>query len=568
MNSHDRTTPVPNSSQSDCRAVEDLLVVLSADELESELALQLRAHLEDCANCQKTFADINRARRLAVGLNLESPELDRYAEFLKRLATNEAADSKAELIPFRADKASLIADSDDQGSSPEAGVAAVIPLFGNRLIVRNGFGGGFDLQLKSRQGRELVHVSANSLMKAAVVVGGFGIFAASALFAIGFLIVSYFQKPADGTPVSGEVAQHQQRPFEDQLGKPMPQRVPWIQSVEGRDHKLSVWKAGHQVQAAFFDGRNFRVSKPFILLMPIPPDRQLFEPAITECTVATNAESFVVVREHAGTLFAWHLNPVDEVAGQLSSPPIAIGDRALQPAITWAGDRYLVVWIEPDNVAPKIKLLELGSDGRPLQTVSTTVAETLREGEKVGSPAVIARDGNALIVYQKQGGELMAKIWSDAGLNDAPISIGKHQGILHNRVMVAATEEAFYVCWAAKTGEGIEISFAELGFSGQLNHQRPLLRTRMPVASFDFRAANNRLALLWAEHVAGALQVISQRFALDGQPSGKPVNVQTNSDVPSAVSFADAEGNAVFWHQPAANQSAVTIRPIDWKNGQ
>lgn len=567
MNSHDRTTPVPNSSQSDCRAVEDLLVVLSADELESELALQLRAHLEDCANCQKTFADINRARRLAVGLNLESPELDRYAEFLKRLATNEAADSNAELIPFRADKASLIADSDDQGSSPEAGVAAVVPVFGNRLIVRNGFGGGFDLQIKSRQGRELVHMSANSLMKAAVVVGGFGIFAASVLFAIGFLIVSYFQKTADGTPVSGEMAPHQQRPFEDQPEKPMPQRVPWIQAAEGRDHTLSVWKAGHQIQAAFFDRRNSRAFKPFILLMPIPPDRQLLEPGITECAVATNGESFVAIREHAGTLFAWYLNPAEEVA-ELSSPPIAIGDRALQPAITWAGDRYLVVWIEPDNVTPKIKLLELGSDGRPLQTNSTTVAETLREGEKVGSPAIVARNGNALIVYQKQGGELMARIWSAAGLGDAPVSIGRHEGILHTRLLTAATENAFFVCWAAKSGEGIEISFAELGFSAQLNHKRTLARTRMPVASFDFRAANNHLTLLWAEHVAGALQVISQRFALDGQPIGKPVNVPTNSDMPSAVSFADAEGTTMFWHQPAENQPVVTIRSIDWKNGQ
>ena len=559
MNSQNRT---------ECRAVENLLVVLAVGELSAELSSQARAHLEVCEHCRQSLAELNRASQLAAGLKLSSPEVDRYPEFLRRLAASERqALQEAGLELVQPAKAALITDADYSiapvNSNAEAGVAAVIPLFGNRLIVRNGFGGGFDLQLKSRQGRELVHVAANSLMKAAVIVGGFGIFAATSLFVIGFLALSYFQKPGEAPPPQEIVRPENNPPF----GKAIPHNFPWIQTVTGETHTLAVWKAGRQIQAAFFDRQQNPISTPFILAMPIPPDKQPAEPALTDCALATDGESFVVIREQAGTLFAWNLNHSTE-RRSVSEMPIALGERALQPAIAWAGDRYLVVWVEPDPVWPKIKMLELDQYARPANGVALTAAETLHDGEKVGSPAVVAANGQALILYQKQGGGLMAKTWNATnGLNEAPLSITQQKFLLQGRVLTVSHSGEFFVSWRAMTGEATELNVARISADGKQIKSQSAVLTRMPVLTFDFRVVENRLALLWAENIAGGAQILGQRLSLDGKPSGEVTNLFAGSEAPMAFAFADAEGQSVIWHQHSPPQPTVIIRPIDWKKG-
>lgn len=566
MNTHDRT---------ECRAVEDLLVALTAGELENELTSQLRAHLEHCSNCSLMFAEINRAQQLAADLKLNSPDVDRYPEFLRRLAASEARISRE--LEVRSDNAALVRNAASEvahanGEAAEAGVAAVIPLFGNRLIVRNGFGGGFDLQIKSRQGKELVHVSANSLMKAAVVVGGFGLFAATSVLVIGFLAFSYFQK-TDKTALPPEVIRQENSP---QVGKVNQHHLPWIQTVTGESNTLAVWKAGHQVQAAFFDRRNNPISTPFILLLPIALEKQPVESALSDCALATDGENFVVVREQAGTIWAWLLKPSTSL-GSKGEMPIALGDRALQPAIAWAGDRYLVVWIEPDPRWPKIRMLELDKDARPTQATALTVAETLRENQKVGSPAVAAESGKALILYQKQGDGLAAKIWrSTDGLSEAAIQISQQKaqqnGLLQARVLTAWHDEEFFLCWRAATGEGAEINFARISADGKSVKSQNLMLTRMPITAFDFRISRNQMALVWSENVAGGAQVLGQHLSHEGKSLGTVTNIFAGSEAPMALAFADKEGNAIIWHkhrqpnlQSAQHGFPVAVSEIDWK---
>lgn len=565
MNTHDRT---------ECRAAEDLLVALTAGELENELTSQLRAHLEHCSNCSLMFAEINRAQQLAADLKLNSPDVDRYPEFLRRLAASEARISReAELHSVRSDNAALVRNAASevvpvQGEAAEAGVAAVIPLFGNRLIVRNGFGGGFDLLIKSRQGKELVHVSASSLMKAAVVVGGVGLFGATSALAIVFLAISYFQKTGK-TALPPEVIRQENSP---QIGKANQHHLPWIQTVTGESNTLAVWKAGHQVQAVFFDRRNNPISTPFILLMPIAQQKQPVESALSDCALATDGENFVVVREQAGTIWAWLLRPSTSF-GSNSEMPIALGDRALQPAVAWAGDRYLVVWIEPDPLWPKIRMLELDKDARPMRVTALTVAETQGEGQKVGSPAVVAEAGKALILYQKQGDGLAAKIWrSTDGLSDAPIQISQQNGLLQARVLAVWHDEGVFLCWRATTGEGAEINFARISADGKSVKSQNLMLTRMPITAFDFRIARNQMALVWSETFAGGVQVLGQHLSHEGKALGTVTNIFAGSDAPMALAFADKEGNAIIWHQHRQSnlQSAkpgfpVAVSEIDWK---
>ena len=96
-------------------------------------------------------------------MRLESSALDRYPEFLRRLAADESARSQQAVVHLT-ESASLVVATNEikltEPPSPNTGLAAVIPLFGRRrLRVRNGFGQGFELTMVSAQGRELLRVA-------------------------------------------------------------------------------------------------------------------------------------------------------------------------------------------------------------------------------------------------------------------------------------------------------------------------------------------------------------------------------------------------------------------------
>lgn len=568
-----------SNAQTECRAVDDLLVALSAGQLERELAAQLRAHLDVCALCAETLAGIRRAQELAAGLKLASPELDRYPEFLRRLAANEAQVVRdAELIaepvesnpqivalaPIRSERELA------ENAVPQAGAAAVIPLFGNRLIFRSGFGRGFDLQVTSGQNKELFHLSANSLAKAAAVVAGFGIFAAASLFALGFVVVAIvqqWQKP------HGQIAE-QPRPealpqeHRPQPGDGLPQNLPWLQTVAGENSTLTLWRAGGQVQAAFMDRRGAWLSNPFFLISaPSPKDKFSFEPRMTDCAAATDGQEFVVVREEANRILAWHLKPSTGKPQPDDERPVLLSNRGFQPAIAWAGDRYLVVWIEPDPNLPKIKMIELGSDGHPLQPEDMTVAESESRNGKLGTPNVVAQDGRAMIVYSKQGGAIIARIWNQAnGLSGSAVELLQQKGFMVNRALLAVDGEGISLCLGETRPEGSELRFAKISFAGEVQTMQTLAASRMPILTFDFRVNEAGMALIWSEAALGGAQIFARRFSPEGVASTRVVNMTPSEIAPLAFAFADTEGKAMIWHeaQPAQGKFPVATRQIDW----
>src|SRR5215813_17825 len=84
--------------QSECRAISELLIALAADELEPERAAQLHTHVAQCPSCQAELTAAPQTYELAAGLKLDSPALDRYPEFLRRLAADEIARTQQALV--------------------------------------------------------------------------------------------------------------------------------------------------------------------------------------------------------------------------------------------------------------------------------------------------------------------------------------------------------------------------------------------------------------------------------------------------------------------------------------
>ncbi|MFN0111340.1 MAG: zf-HC2 domain-containing protein [Blastocatellia bacterium] len=572
--------------QTECRAVEDSLVALAANELDAELSAQLRAHVDDCANCQSSLAEIRRAGLLAGELKLVSPELDRYPEFLRRLAASEAqaareivlegelVSSVGEVLALTPIKASMELKASE---IQQAGAAAVIPLFGHRLIIRSGFGRGFDLQVSSRQNRELFHLSANSLAKAAAVVAGFGMFAALSLFALGMLVVWMVRQAAPTfSPPSAEQI-HQQEPMphlgERRLQNFGEQKLPWLQTVAGDGWALAMWKAGNQVQAGFIEPESGALSDPFILALPnlgTPAANEAAESRITDCSLATDGQSVVAVREQMGNVFVWHLQPSsNKPRAGISPMPIVIGSRAFQPAIAWAGDRYLVVWIEPDRNFPKLKMVELDRAGRPLQPAALTVAETESANLKVGTPSIVAQSGRALIVYQRQGNSLMARSWdSTAGMSEAPVELLRHKGQMINRPVLAAIGGKFLVCWGENYPEGSELRWGSVNPVGEVEKLQTLAVSRMPIISFDFKASGKEMSLIWSEAAEGGAQIFAQRYSPTGRALSRAINVTPSEIPPMAFAFANAEATTMVWHEarPIQMQSPVLSKRIKWND--
>jgi len=550
----------------ECRAVEDLLVALAAGELESEHDAQLRAHLDDCAVCGEAFAAIQRAGELAVSLKLASPELDRYPEFLRRLAASEAqAPREAESLALSSAERNL--DSLSGAAAPtEAGVAAVIPFFGNRVAVRNGFGQGFDLRVTSSRGRQWLHLSAKSLTRVAAVTAGVSLAAGISIVALLLIFFSFGNgpQPEFQTPPRAEGLHSGDEATLSPRGMP-PRRAddaPWIQTASNAERTLAIWAENGQLQAGWIEHENRTLSAPFLLAAPVLENRPPMTPRMAECSAATDGKDFVVLREVEGAIYLLRLGRQAEVM-----PPILISRKGAQPDVAWIGDRYVVVWVVPDMVSPAIEMIELGSDGRPLQTSATVVAQT-EQGDKVGLPGVIGGGNQVLVSYFLQGGGLMTRTLKKNGNGYEalpPVEAGIAEGPFHRPIRLLTLPDSYLACWDIAHTEGAEIRLARLDRQGRPMDMKVLARARTPITSFDVKAsADGGVILLWSEVQPGGALTFRQRFSLDGHPRGQAENVQTASSKPPAVVFGDADAKTLIWRDAwQAGGSQLGLKSLD-----
>lgn len=521
-----------------------MLVALAAGELETEHAAQLRVHLNDCLACQDVSAELQRAGELAASLKLNSPELDRYPEFLRRLAASEAhAPNKTEVVALSSVERNLELSS-GANAPAEAGVAAVIPFFGNRVAVRNGFGQGFDLCVTSAQGRQWLHLSAKSLTRVAAVTAGVSLAAGISVVA---LLLIFFSSGNHRQPESQTSPR-----AEGQLpSREMPVRggddAPWIQTASNAERTLAIWMKGPQLQAGWIEHDNRSLSAPFLLEAPVMENRPPMSPQMAECSIATDGKDFVVLREVEGGIYLWRLGHQAEV-----TPPILISRKGAQPDVAWVGDRYVAVWVVPDMVSPMIEMIELGGDGRPLQTSATVVAQT-EQGNKVGLPGIAGDGAQILVSYFLQGGGLMTRILKKSGDDYAalpPMEAGNAEGPYHMPVRLLALPDGYLACWDVMMAEGAEIRLARLNRQGKRTSLKSIARARTPITSFDLKVSEDGGAvLLWSEVQPGGALTFRQRFSLDGDPRGQAENVQTSAGKPPAVVFGDADGKTLLWHE-------------------
>ncbi len=568
--------------KTECRAVNELLVALAAGELEGELEASLRAHLAQCDDCRAELATISQTQTLAASLQfaspqLASPQLDRYPEFLRRLAARESETTpearpteSLALLPVPATDNALPSATETPFATASApgGVAAIIPFFGQRIAVRNGFGQGFALSVSSGQGRQWLELRAKSLTRVAVVAAGVSLAAAISLVA--FLLLFFSFKPRSEPPqvispaTAPEVA-HVPAQAPDSAGQPPHNEnsPPWLLTAANETNTLVLWRRESQVQFAWYAPQTQTIGQPFILSLPPGIERQAQIPRATDFALATDGQGVVVLREYSGDLWFWYLQPETSTA---SGPPPArlLARRAVHPAITWAGNRFLAVWTEPDRSSPAIKLLPLGHDGNPLQTDAALIAVT-ENGRKLAFPSVAGDANKALITYLIQGGNLQARLWTQTEGRNV---IGEAQQVAHiNRISaqplrLAQTSDGFLAAWAETPAENSQLCLVRLNAQGQPQPKQVLARPRTPVSTFDWRVTDTSLQLLWTETPPGGAQSYWQEFALNGAPQTAPQVQIVDDSRPAAAAFGDLSARALLWLNVQPGSAPIHAKAI------
>lgn len=539
-----RTLPTP-----ECAALGDLLIAFSVDELDPERKAQVQMHLDLCARCREELAEFKQAAQLAESLQLTSPVVDRYPEFLRRLAVSESKPSSQALLPLT----ELSALDTEPGSIPltEGGFAAVVPIFGRRLAVRTGFQRGFDLTLQGRGGNQLLRISAVSLTRVATVAAGFSAVAALAVVVMILTISPGLWRtssppPPGGGGVLGGIEPDSVFPKVKAVGI----RPPLVSSST-ETSTLMAWNASGKVQAQFVTN-NQLTGQPIDLRLQ--PEKQTKSTQGFENTpaIATDGTRFLVISELDMGICAWRLNP-----GTTGSDvyPITLTQRGVQPAVVWIGDRYLAAWTVPDISSPKIEMVELGSDGRLLTKSPKEVALSLN-GNKLRNP-VLAGDKNQMVLaYFTQDQRVHVQLWQLNAAGPTPpqhivLPTSEQTEPVHLKIIPRPNE--FDLFWIEHgKPDGSEIKFARLTRTGELSGVKTLVVSTINIPEFDLRETATDFKLVWLETSTKSAVVLMQHIDLTGERISQPLNLPTENYRALSTCFADPDGTSLVWfaHRP------------------
>lgn len=577
--------------RTECRAVAEWLVALLAGEVEPEPAAQLNAHVAQCATCQAELASLRRTQQLAGALHLNSPVLDRYPEFLRRLAAEETAGMASTLAPrvqgVLPVQAELVAPlgAAAEAADARAGVAAVVPLFGRRVLWRSGFGQGFELAVVSAQGRELLRLSATSLARVAAVAAGFSVFAGLAMLGVFFALFPGGW-PREGKP-SDAVA-----PTAPAVAPPMESRAPvWVQSFSHPQSSLFVWRAGAQWQASWAHVSDAAPAAPLTLPPPLTSNGTAnlpaTAPAFAPLVGATDGKSFVLLQEAREAFFVWHL-PLEARLDDAAAPgrfgivgPLRLPGAGLMPALAWFGNRYWLASVQPSQTEPFITLRGLNRLGEPLAEPETLAAET-ENFDKVGWPCLASQGERGALFFFTEAGVLQGRTLAHT---DGQIELGPRVRLatrqrarltpLRAQAFRSATESGYWLLWGEVEPGGFDVRLARLTDDLTLVGLHTLVTATTDKVTFDWRLTAQGLALLWAESRDAAasradvteVQVWQRLFDLTGAPLTAPQPLKSRSASPvnvvAGAAFADAQGQRVVVAQRAANGAlTLTLEPV------
>lgn len=540
--------------RSECRAVSELLAALVSGELESERAAQLHTHLAQCPACQAELAAWQQTGELAAGLKLDSPALDRYPEFLRRLAADGATRAQQTLVCLTEPAAPVLANEAASlkagpAGPPNGGVAAVVPWFGRRVMLRSGFGKGFELTVVSPQGRELLRLAATSLARAAAIAAGVSLFAGLSVAGIFLLVASLW----NAHPNEEQQARPQPAPEfpERRVGGP-PIRD-WVQTFSHKDDTLAVWPEGGRLQANWLGAG--AQSPPLQLALPYIEGERLLPPPRSLLAGATDGHGAVVVREERAGLFVWHVsgNAPHQAAGPIQ--PATILRHAVQPALAWFGDRYLLGYIEPSATAPHIELLPLDRGGQALQERGW-LAATTEQADKLGLPSLAGAGRQGALFFFSEKGQLQGRALK---LEQERVELGKQVYItaiqrqkrtpIQAMALTDGAPNGFLLCWGELEDDRFELRLARLNAQLQLQTIAKVISTASPIPAFDWRLNEAGLLLTWLEEQPDKAQIFTQQFAFDGAALNAPQPVSVTIGRRGGLAFADASGRKLVWTQ-------------------
>ncbi|MFN0121616.1 MAG: zf-HC2 domain-containing protein [Blastocatellia bacterium] len=520
----------------DCRAAAERLPAYAGAECGDTENRMIHAHLEHCGQCLAALGQIRHARALAASQRTESPEQDRYPEFLRRLAARRPQALQSRPL----DDAAVSAVAAEQ-----YGLAVAAPLWGNRLLARYGPGRGLDVRLVSRSGGELFHLSARSMARVVAVTTGAAVCAAAmGAFVFMLLFTRGGQTPPPRIPVEETGAAIEP-------GAPRQAEIS-LQAVSAGDWTLALWQGAGTTRAALY-ARNAE-SAPTPLELPRAPGEQEKHagnaPAdLCTSALASDGAAFLMLRQSGQALWSTRIDPAQARVEALAPT----GFQGTQPALAWMGNRYMAVWTETaDPGAPRIRMGELDREGRPVAGAPTTVVAETWRGAKPGMPAVAVADDQALLVWHRQGSGLRGRLYEarqERLTGELTISAPLLRPVA--RPFVTAVETGWMLAQADTDGARSRIQLMSMGARGETIVTRTLIERAGVIRHADYGWRAGSLAVLWIEAAGGDTMVYTQRFLLDGSAQGPPRRLFSGLDAPPVLAgFADVAGANVFWLAP------------------
>jgi hypothetical protein len=548
------------SINKDCLLLSDLLVVYATGELESELALQVHAHIDECERCAQEFADIQSANEMAGALKLRGEAVDRYPEFLRRLAASNISgtDSSVEKINDPSAIVALHSSSSSKALAeaqthalalPESdgGLAAVIPFFGRRVAVRTGFGRGFDLMVLGRDGAQLMKLSASSLTRVAAVAAGVAAVPTLALVAGLFLFSPDFGKlraPSDMASAASQETNEKVRPLSPAAAQPM-QGMPLIATVSSTDATLALSRRGEELSAEFIRGD--AVEAKVLLVMPDGGNPKSPLPLALwkrNTALATDGKDFLVLENVKEEIFSWQVerDGAKEVKGTL------IAEHAMNPTLIWAGDRYIAAFVKPDRHEPVINVLELDSYGKPLSKEREVVRT--ENFNKVGWPALAIRNNDLLIAYFTENKMLKTRLLANGKNNnemrDASVK-AFDESEPPARAKIIPVSSGYLIFWVASKADGAKLHYLILSENNEIVSTKELLTTNNQILDWQVNLTDNEIKFVWLERNLSKQQIFARNFSVSGEARNDVQAITSQENNPIGIGFFGADGSAIVW---------------------